>query len=342
MTAHSKPTKYIFGLAVAALVALPNVVPTVASAEELPVTGSIVYGRIDQVAGGFTGGPQDLWVDIPSGADLDIFSRTVQDGEESAIAESSFQEDAPRWAPDGESVAYSSDESGFFQIYVKTPGEQPRQITSGPRDYFIPSWSPDGRSMVAMGCADAVCRIYRMHRNGSGVVAITRGPSDYFPEWSPDGKWILFTRHDPQEPYEAFHLYLVRPDGSFIKRISTGSLEGFSPRWSPDGKQIAFSASGPADGSGFVSTHIYVMDRDGSNHRRLTVDERVDDYYPCWSPDGSRVAFSRSRVIYRPLDPLGLYTYLYTAPDLYTVTLGGEVQQLTETPEISEALCDWA
>jgi Tol biopolymer transport system component len=57
----------------------------------------------------------------------------------------------------------------------------------------------------------------------------------------------------------------------------------WSPAWSPDGSQIAFSS----DRGG--SPHVYVMDPDGSNVRRLS-----DGWgeYPAWSPDGSAIAYA--------------------------------------------------
>ena len=342
---NRKGIQLVVGLVVAAALVLPTGSAGAAANAGREAGGSIVYNRYQGVIGGGVGSfqPEPRWVGIPSqDADLDVFLRTMDSDEESPVAETEFVEDAPRWAPDGRSVAYSSNETGSFQIYVSAPGGKPRQITSGSRNYALPSWSPDGRDMVVSGCTDGRCRIYRMRADGSHPVAISSGPDDYFPEWSPDGKWVVFTGRDTEEPGGAFHLWLVRPDGSFIKRITAGNIEGFSPRWSPDGKRIAFSAAGRVNEQGFAASHIYVMDRDGSHRRRLTVDEHVDDIYPCWSPDGSRIAFGRQKMVYRPEDPLGLYTYIHASADLYAVTMDGEIEQLTDTPHISEALCDWS
>ena len=68
------------------------------------------------------------------------------------------------------------------------------------------------------------------------------------------------------------------------------------PDWSPDGLRIAFAS----DRNG--NREIFVMDHDGENQTRLTVDLREPnfprvqgDQNPAWSPDGSRIGFDSDR-----------------------------------------------
>ncbi|WP_042461849.1 PD40 domain-containing protein [Neobacillus dielmonensis] len=62
-----------------------------------------------------------------------------------------------------------------------------------------------------------------------------------------------------------------------------------SPSWSPDGKQVAFS------GYQTKNAGIWLMDRDGSNVRKLTSPESPDEFYdhPTWSPNGKNLAFAK-------------------------------------------------
>jgi DNA-binding winged helix-turn-helix (wHTH) protein len=56
----------------------------------------------------------------------------------------------PAFSPDGSLIAYASDRSGAFELYVRTRGQAGRelQITRDGRQNVQPSFSPDGRSIV--------------------------------------------------------------------------------------------------------------------------------------------------------------------------------------------------
>jgi len=63
---------------------------------------------------------------------------------------------------------------------------------------------------------------------------------------------------------------------------------------SPDGSRVAFTVAWYVEGSSQMDGDIYVANIDGSNIRRLTTAEGMDDH-PAWSPDGTRIAFTSLR-----------------------------------------------
>lgn len=77
-------------------------------------------------------------------------------------------------------------------------------------------------------------------------------------------------------------------------------------RWSPDGSTISFhvrvdyESRSPFQDPASSESWIYVMDADGSDLRRVTVDEGttapdayVTEGFPSWSPDGTKIAVDR-------------------------------------------------
>jgi TolB protein len=63
------------------------------------------------------------------------------------------------------------------------------------------------------------------------------------------------------------------------------------PAWSPDGSRIAFVSKREGN------DHVYVMNADGKDTRRLTSSSQ-DDAHPSWSPDGKRIVFSREGALF--------------------------------------------
>ena len=83
-------------------------------------------------------------------------------------------------------------------------------------------------------------------------------------------------------------LFVMRSDGSGVRRL-TGDLPAVShPAWSTDGQRIAFNAGSP------TLSDIYLINLDGSGLTKITSDAGAN-FYPTWSPDGSRLAFSSNR-----------------------------------------------
>lgn len=87
-------------------------------------------------------------------------------------------------------------------------------------------------------------------------------------------------------------IYMINPDGTELRRITFSEygserIMDYWPFPSPDGSSIAFIRTFFYD-KGF-SDELWVVNPDGSNQRRLI--GGFEAVFPCWSPDGSKIAF---------------------------------------------------
>ena len=159
-------------------------------------------------------------------------------------------------------------------------GEQTVLTTSEP--IMSPAWSPDGSHLayVTFEQSHAVAYVQSLLTNQRVVVANYRG-SNSAPAWSPDGKQlaIVLTRDGGS------HIYLVRPDGGDLRRITFSGVIDTEPNFSPDGQSLLFTS----DRGG--SPQIYRVSVDGGAAERLTF-EGGSNFSPRYSPDGKSFTFA--------------------------------------------------
>jgi TolB protein len=201
----------------------------------------------------------------------EIYSMNVDGSQLRNLTRNRAMDYAPSWSPNGKRIVFASDRGGSWpHIYVmNVDGSNPRRIGRSTGEY--PSWSPDGRRIafgVLTGSSSSSFEIYVMRADGSKLRRLTRNRvTDNCPSWSPSGRLIVFHRHArdglPQ-------LYLMRPGGSGLRRLSSDSGEG--PDWSPDGRSIVYSAMG-----------LVVMSVDGSYSLPLDLRGLEQPGFPSWS-----------------------------------------------------------
>lgn len=81
---------------------------------------------------------------------------------------------------------------------------------------------------------------------------------------------------------------LLHRQRGWVHDLTAGHAGNYHPHWSPDGGSLVFSSN--RDGN----RELYVIDHTGSDPRRLTHHDAIDDM-PVWSPDGGRIAFTSTR-----------------------------------------------
>jgi Tol biopolymer transport system component len=196
----------------------------------------------------------------------------------------------PTLSPDGNYLAYSTDDRGNLDIMVlPLAGGSANRVVAGDGDDAQPAWSPDGTRLAFVSARDRSGRLSPVGGLGAGSAYVVARGGDLF----------------------------VAPamGGSPIKLAEQGAY----PAWSPDGDRLVYQS----DRAGHWD--IWIIDAEGGDPRALTQDAHAD-YQPTWSPDGRWIAFvSRrgdSELHVRPAD--GIETRSDVALVTATLILGPE------------------
>ncbi len=217
----------------------------------------------------------------------ELVVRWMDSGQEARLTKLADSPGALSWSPDGRRIA--------FTMFV--PAEQkplakmitpPDGANWGPPVKYIESlnYRADGDGYVRSGYR----HIFVVSADGGTPRQVTDGPfDDGAPVWTPDGKTLVFSanrasggEYDPQES----EIYDVTLAGGAIRQLTHRKGPDASPAVSPDGKLIAYSGFDDRD-QGYQITHLYVMNRDGSDSRMLAPKLDRDLDASVWSKSGT-------------------------------------------------------
>jgi Tol biopolymer transport system component len=220
---------------------------------------------------------------------------------------------SPAWSPDGRQIAFAghgpgTDHDTLFVMDADGSGAQ--EIRGLPVEALSPSWQPvleeptptppapgtKANGVIVFQSQDG--DVYEVESDGSGLRELFPASRDITQiAWALDGNLIAWAGAVDG----GYGIYVSAPDGSDARRLTDGANDGW-PAWSPDGTRIAFSSSSDPDASRcsrdaewnlICRTDLYVMRADGSELARITSDP-APEYDPEWSPDGIRIAFTKS------------------------------------------------
>ena len=162
----------------------------------------------------------------------------------------------------------------------------------------------------------------------TNIRQITFGGENAEAYFSRDGQWLTF--QSTREGHTCDQQYVMRLDGSGLKRVSNGQGKTTCGWFMPDGQRLFFASSHAHDSTcpprpdpskgyvwGLDRFDIYTANRDGSGLRRLT-NYNVYTAEGVLSPDGRRIVFTS-------LKDGDL--------DIYTMNVdGSDVKRLTTQP----------
>ncbi|NLF11958.1 MAG: hypothetical protein GX597_09380 [Anaerolineaceae bacterium] len=207
---------------------------------------------------------------------------TAAAGEVWRITDGEGSDGWPTWSPDGRRIAFHSDRSGNWDIWVvNADGSGLVQLTTSPENDRYPNWGPGGKIAFTSnrgGNEDIwVLDVEAALSQGddSSAVNLTRAAKrDRYAIWSPDGRQLTFnTNRDGN-----FEVYVMNADGSRPRNLSNSpkSTEGLAD-WAPDGRRLVFYS----DRGG--NKEVYILDLASLKWTNISNHEASDEYC-AWSP----------------------------------------------------------
>jgi serine/threonine protein kinase len=202
-------------------------------------------------------------------------------------------EGEPTFSPDDQTIAYVSDRTGNFEIFLKQVSGGPDiNITNNAADDVQPSFSPDGKQIAFVSSRSGSSSlhypnidspmmggsIWVMTAHGGNVRRIAE--SGNFPSWSRDGSSIIYV----SGPWFNHKIYSVAATGGDAREIPINfrSDQAAPPRllfpsYSSDGRWIVF----------WSQNTIHVVSAEGGETRPI-----AKGIYPVWSADSRAIIYS--------------------------------------------------
>ena len=205
-------------------------------------------------------------------------------------------EGEPTFSPDGETIAYVSDRTGNFDIFLKQVSGGPDiNITNSPADDVQPAFSPDGKQIAFVSTRGSTTHLvyenFGVPPTGGDIwvmPALGGSPrriavSGNFPSWSPDGSSLVFMGGGAFKK----EIFRVPASGGQAQEIPIRPAKGegvfryiLYPTLSPDGKWFLFQSE---------QFRVHVVPSSGGEAKVLCRGRR-----PVWAPDGRSVVYSNA------------------------------------------------
>jgi Tol biopolymer transport system component len=242
-------------------------------------------------------------------------------------------EDYPTWSPDGRTLAYESNESGNWDIWLtQLGGGLPVNRTGDhPGEDRYPTWSPDGRHIAFWSDRDGggYHVVPTLGGPAQRVAATVPGPgSPYYspPQWSADGSELAYVTYEPKGPRLDAFVEILSMTTRDTRRVRLPGAQEcrLDLAWSRDGRYLAY-----VDAAWQIAetTQLRVL-RLADGRESAVTDARANVRGPVWSADGGHLYFSANRA-----GPSDLWRLRIAADG----TADGAPEQVTTAVEVRHA-----
>lgn len=256
--------------------------PSAVSPFPRDLTGTLAFQSDARSATNPNGRTKIYTIDLASGT----ITPLTRDGD--------WHDEQPRWSPDGRRIAFRSNRSGSFNLYVMdADGGNVTRVTEHGGNDFDPSWLPDGQSLVHSSDRDRgvgrfdLYRVWLADRSVERLTTFFQGYA-FMPTVSPDGGWVAFVATTFPSEWGWQNQVHVMELATRMTWPFDATASGCWPSWSPDGQKIAHVSLLQEPSS------IQIVNSFGEAPEPVPGESARWHYYPDWSPDSRLLAISTS------------------------------------------------
>ncbi len=238
------------------------------------ITGNIGIASTKIALVGTRSGAKELYVCDADGGNLQQITR-----DKSIIV-------APNWAPQGDSLLFTSFLRGFPDIHQINLRRSNRAVLAAyPGLNTGGVLSPNGTEMAVILSKDGNPELYIKNlkdKSGLRRLTTTGQATEASPSWSPDGRHLVYVSDQSGTP----QLYIIASEGGQPKRLSSRGRENIAPDWGANNLIACASRSG--------GRYTIAVIQPGNGQTTYLTFDGADYETPSWAPNGRHIVASRS------------------------------------------------
>ena len=177
----------------------------------------------------------------------DIWTLPAENGvPRNLTATSGVGERSPSWSPDGRWIAYFSDQTGEYEIWVKQSDGKgdARQVTTGAGVFKLgQGWSPDSKHLMWVDCGGS---LHLTNVENGETKLVDESPFGFWigsinsASFSHDSRWITYSRAASDSSQTSIWLYNIEEDKKH--QVTSGFFADASPAFDRKGEYLYFTS----------------------------------------------------------------------------------------------------